>query len=189
MIPILDIWWCLLWVLKPVWAAFVVGRGVCVTCCLRFTSGVKPAELLVASMAAEPFSSTYLWAGIGGAQNQDLLCYHSVWHHAGYWLSYAGSAQWCLIEIWVFTNYKDVNTTLTGASEGAREAPSVQIFTFFMRFSGEIDQNRLGVDDPQPKRNLRYATNNLNVNDYCTWHSKRWVSPSATGSNPAILRR
>ena len=45
---------------------------------LRFTSGVTPADLLAASMAAESISSTYLWAGLGGAQNQDLpteLCW------------------------------------------------------------------------------------------------------------------
>ena len=34
---------------------------------LRFTSGVTPADLLVASMAAKLVSSTYLQPGIGGA--------------------------------------------------------------------------------------------------------------------------
>ena len=34
---------------------------------LRFTSGATPAELLVASMAAKPFSSTYLQTSISGA--------------------------------------------------------------------------------------------------------------------------
>ena len=38
---------------------------------LIFTSGVTPADLLATSMAAEPFSSTYL-QGIGGARNWDL---------------------------------------------------------------------------------------------------------------------
>ena len=42
-----------------------LGRGLCVTHSLRLTSGVTPADLLVASMAAEPISSTYLRAGIG----------------------------------------------------------------------------------------------------------------------------
>ena len=37
-----------------------------VTHFLRFTSGAMPANLLVARMAAEPFSSMYLKAGIGG---------------------------------------------------------------------------------------------------------------------------
>ena len=52
---------------KSQWAAlFAVGRGICFTCSLRFT-GVRLADLLVASMAAELFSSTYLQVGIGEA--------------------------------------------------------------------------------------------------------------------------
>ena len=44
--PVLDFWRCLLWVSKPEWAAlFTLDRGVCVTCSLRFTSGVTPADL------------------------------------------------------------------------------------------------------------------------------------------------
>ena len=43
------------------------GGGVCATCSLRFTSVVTPADLLAAGMATEPFSTTYLRAGIGGA--------------------------------------------------------------------------------------------------------------------------
>ena len=77
-IPVLDFWWCLLWVSKPEWAAlFAHGRGVHVTCSPRFTSGVIPANLLVVSMAAEPFSSMYLLAGIGVALNRDLSCLHT----------------------------------------------------------------------------------------------------------------
>ena len=38
---------------------FQLGRGICVTWFMRFTSGATPADLLVASMAAEPFSSTW----------------------------------------------------------------------------------------------------------------------------------
>ena len=73
--PVLDFWWCLLWISKPEWLAlFIFGRGVCVTHSLSFTSGVIPADLLAPSMAAKPFSSTYLWAGIGGAWNQELSC-------------------------------------------------------------------------------------------------------------------
>ena len=46
---------------------------------LRFSSGVTPADLLVASMAAELFSSTYLRDGIYEARNWDLLGHvHSV---------------------------------------------------------------------------------------------------------------
>ena len=63
----LDFWWHLLRVSKPEWAViFMLGRGIHVTCSLRFTSGVTPANLLVACMAVELISSTYLWPGIGG---------------------------------------------------------------------------------------------------------------------------
>ena len=41
---------------------------------MRFTTFAMYVDLLVASMAAKPFSSTYLQAGIGGAQNWDLSC-------------------------------------------------------------------------------------------------------------------
>ena len=58
-------------VLKPEWTAlFALGRGIHVTCCLRFTSGVTPANLLAASMAAKPVSSTYLRADVGGAADE-----------------------------------------------------------------------------------------------------------------------
>ena len=76
--PVLEFWWCLLSVSKPEWAAlFVFTGGIPVTHSLRFTSGATPADHLVASIAAKPFSSTYLWASIGGAWNWDLLCHHS----------------------------------------------------------------------------------------------------------------
>ena len=58
----------------------IVGSLICTwrwhTCytILRFTSGVTAADCLVASMAAAPIPSTYLRAGIGGAQNWDLSC-------------------------------------------------------------------------------------------------------------------
>ena len=48
-------------------------RHMCYTS-LRFTSGVTPTDLLAASMASKLISSTYLWAGIGGAWNWDLSC-------------------------------------------------------------------------------------------------------------------
>ena len=79
--PILDFWWHLLWVSKPPWAVlFVFGRCVNVTCSLKFTSSMTPADLLVASMATEPFSSTYLQGGNGGTQNLRSLmpATHSV---------------------------------------------------------------------------------------------------------------
>ena len=46
-------------------------RQTCYTI-LRFTSGVTAADRLVASISVAPISSTYLRAGIGGAQNWDL---------------------------------------------------------------------------------------------------------------------
>ena len=65
--PVLDFWWCLLWVSKPEWtASFTLGQGICNVCSLI------PADLLVANMAAEPFSSMYLQTNIGGAWNWDL---------------------------------------------------------------------------------------------------------------------
>ena len=70
---VLDFWWHLLWVSKPEWAAlFALGRGVHDVSSLRFISGVTPADLLTAGMAAKVFSSIYLQRGIGGAQNWDL---------------------------------------------------------------------------------------------------------------------
>ena len=59
--PVLDFWWCLLWVSKPEWAVlFMLSRGIHVTHSLRFTSGATPADLLATSIAAKPISSTYL---------------------------------------------------------------------------------------------------------------------------------
>ena len=41
----------LLWVSKPEWATlFALGGGVCDVCSLKFTSGVTPADLMVASI-------------------------------------------------------------------------------------------------------------------------------------------
>ena len=45
---------------------YMLGRGIHFTWSLRFTAGVTPADLLVASMAAKLISSMYLQAGIGG---------------------------------------------------------------------------------------------------------------------------
>ena len=49
-------------------ALFALNRGIHVAHSLKFTSCVTPADLLAASKAAETISSTYLQAGIGGAQ-------------------------------------------------------------------------------------------------------------------------
>ena len=53
-------------------ALFTLGRDVHVTCSLRFTSGVTPADLLAASMAVELISSTHPSPGINSAQKGDL---------------------------------------------------------------------------------------------------------------------
>ena len=50
-IPVLDFWWCLLWVLKPEWAAlFTLGWGICDVCSVKFTSGATPADHLISRM-------------------------------------------------------------------------------------------------------------------------------------------
>ena len=79
--PFLDFRWRLLWFWKPEWTAlFLLGRGIPVTCSLIFTSGATPANLLAANMVAKPFSSIYLWAGIGGVRSQVLPL--TVWDQA-----------------------------------------------------------------------------------------------------------
>ena len=57
---------------------FMLAEGICVTHSPRLTPGVTPANLLVASMAAETISSVYLQAVIGGAGNQDLSRYSKI---------------------------------------------------------------------------------------------------------------
>ena len=42
---------------------------------LRFTWGVTPADLLVASMASKPFPSTYLYTSIGGDRGWICACH------------------------------------------------------------------------------------------------------------------
>ena len=65
------------WVSKPEWAAlFILGRGVCIAHSRRFTSGATPADPLVASMVAKPFSSTYLAMGRGGLLETGT--YHAI---------------------------------------------------------------------------------------------------------------
>ena len=99
--PVLAFWWCVLWVSKPEWAAlFTLGRGVHVTYSMKSASGVTPTDHLTAGIAAVPFTSTYLLAGIGGAQNCDLLCCRQML----YQLSYADSTltcQWYII-VWIY---------------------------------------------------------------------------------------
>ena len=68
----LDLWWRLLWVSKPEWA------GTCVTCSLRFTSGVTPADLLAASMVAKPFLPCTCKALVGLETGSYHAAAHSV---------------------------------------------------------------------------------------------------------------
>ena len=79
--------WGLFWTSDDVYLGFQSqGGSPCLrvslpSCILRFTSGVTPADLLAASMAAELFSSTYLRTSIGRARDPDLSCMllpHSV---------------------------------------------------------------------------------------------------------------
>ena len=75
--PVLDFWWCLLWVSKPEWAAlFVLGGGIHVTFSLRFTFGVIPADVLAASIAAKP-SLPYTFQALVGLKTGS---YHATTH-------------------------------------------------------------------------------------------------------------
>ena len=62
--PVLDFWWCLLWVSKPKWAAlFMHGKCVQVTCPW---DSPQVQHLPTLYKAAKPISCTYPWPGIGG---------------------------------------------------------------------------------------------------------------------------
>ena len=80
--PVLDFWWCLIWNSKPQGAAsFMLGMcAICFIHSLRFTSGLTPADLFVASMAAKSFSATYLWAGNGRGRGLKTRIYHATTH-------------------------------------------------------------------------------------------------------------
>ena len=78
--PVLDFWWHL-WISKPEWAAlFALGRGVCITHSLRFTSGVTPANLLVASMVAKPSLPHICEAVVGVCGTPIGGSYHAATH-------------------------------------------------------------------------------------------------------------
>ena len=53
----LDFWWCLLWVSKLGWIPHLYVMSPLSS----FTSGVTPADLFMASMAAETYWSTYMY--------------------------------------------------------------------------------------------------------------------------------
>ena len=54
----------------------MLGRGICVTRSLRYTSGAIPPNLLPGKHGSGAISSTYLW-GIGGTRNRELACCRS----------------------------------------------------------------------------------------------------------------
>ena len=62
---------------------------------LRFTSGATPADLLVASMVAKPFPSTYFQTSISGARDWDLSW---VWDQADALMTNGKSYRW-LVEL------------------------------------------------------------------------------------------
>ena len=59
-------------------ALFTLGGGVYVACSPRFTSGVTPVYFLVASKAAEPFSSHFCEALVGLETGTNCATAHSV---------------------------------------------------------------------------------------------------------------
>ena len=56
--PVFDFWWRLLWGSDQSWQPY---SHLAEAMWRMFTSGATAADLLATSMAAEPFSSTYLW--------------------------------------------------------------------------------------------------------------------------------
>ena len=70
-LPVLDFWWCLLWISKP--ALFTFGRSIHVTHSPMFTSGVTPTNLLAASMATHVPASRNWWASKPGTIFRQLF--------------------------------------------------------------------------------------------------------------------
>ena len=61
---------------------FQLGGGICVTHSLRFNSGVTPADLLTASMAAEP-SLTPACEALVGLKTRSYHAPLTVWDQTG----------------------------------------------------------------------------------------------------------
>ena len=70
----------------------MLGRGVSVTCSLRFSSGVIPVNLLVASMAAELSLPHTCKALVGLKTELSCCCSQCEIRQTLYQLSYPGSA-------------------------------------------------------------------------------------------------
>ena len=78
--PVSNFWWCLLWVLKPEWAAlFAFGRGVCYIHSLRFTSGATPLLVYMASIAAVCFPHMYVSIEVGCRTRTRLSRILCIW--------------------------------------------------------------------------------------------------------------
>ena len=65
--PVLDFWWYLPWVSKPGWIPRLPALSPACNEFLRFTSGVTPADLLAASMAASHIA--YMHVAVVGCQD------------------------------------------------------------------------------------------------------------------------
>ena len=77
--PILNFWWCLLWVSKPEWVLPYLSLAEAYVLCymfLRFTSGATPADLLAASMVAE-LSLPHTCKALVGLETRS---YHAITH-------------------------------------------------------------------------------------------------------------
>ena len=62
------------WLSKPVWIPSLLCFVTCVHLIPQITSGVTPAHLLAANMAAEQFRSMHLRTSVGGARVQGPGC-------------------------------------------------------------------------------------------------------------------
>ena len=81
---------------KPEWAAlFTLGGGVHVTCSLRFTSGVTPADLLVASMATDPSLPNTCKQALVGLEA-------GIYHAAPAWATVSCTLPWriYIVKLW-----------------------------------------------------------------------------------------
>ena len=75
---IMDFWWCLPWVPKPGRISHLHTLLPVCNAFLRFTSGAKPDDLLMASIVAELFLIhvlVHIHSSIGGARVQHQACY------------------------------------------------------------------------------------------------------------------
>ena len=77
--PILDFWWCLLWVSKPEWGLPYLSLAEAYMLHYTFPEihlWCNTCWPLGGQHGSQAISSTYL-QGIGGTRNQELSCHHS----------------------------------------------------------------------------------------------------------------